>query len=256
MDNLTFHLDAVVRTREIMEDFVGPLSLILQLLVKNKVEIKDIKISVILEQYLSYLAEMESMDLEVASEFIAMASQLMYIKVKTLLKGTEEIEEMDSLISSLEEAKRKEQLEKIKAAVIRLQVLAEKGEGIFVRMQEPLGDLKQKDYFYRHDAKELTAALYEIFGREREKTEAASKVAMPTRLSYPVGEKSEEILLLLRDSGSINLRALFLKSRSRSELAASFMAILELYRSEKIVLDEGENGLTVKLYSEEHDILT
>jgi segregation and condensation protein A len=249
MENPTFHLDAVVRTREAMEDFDGPLSLILQLLAKNKVEIKDIKIAVILEQYLDYLAQMERMDLEIASEFISMASQLMYIKVKTLLKGTEEIEEMDSLISSLEEAKRKEQLEKIKAAVIMLQTLAERGEGIFVRAQEPLPEASKQDYTYKHEVRELTAALYDIFGRDREKAEAPSKVAMPTRLSYPIGEKSDEIMLLLRDRGPVSLKNIFIMSRNRSELTAYFMAVLELYRSERIGLDEGGDGLIIRLYN-------
>jgi hypothetical protein len=145
MQNPTFHLDAVVKSKEALEDFDGPLSLILLLLGKNKVEIKDIKIAVILEQYLDYLAGMESMDLEVASEFITMASQLMYIKARTLLKGTEEIEEMDSLISSLEEMKRRELLERMKAAAALLAELTEKGEGIYVKAQEVLEP--RRDYY-------------------------------------------------------------------------------------------------------------
>ena len=109
MTDPVFHLDGIVRTRESMEDFDGPLSLILQLLARNKVEIKDIRIAEILDQYLEYLAEMERMDLEVASEFVAMASYLMYIKARTLLQGAEEVEELDTLINSLEEQKRRQQ---------------------------------------------------------------------------------------------------------------------------------------------------
>ena len=79
MDNPSFHLEGVVREKDEMQDFEGPLSLILMLLSKNKIEIRDIKISEILDQYLEYLAEMESMDLEIASEFIQMASHLLFI---------------------------------------------------------------------------------------------------------------------------------------------------------------------------------
>ena len=73
MENPTFHLEGIVKDKNELQDFSGPLSLILMLLSKNKIEIRDIKISEILDQYLEYLAEMERMDLEIASEFVQMA---------------------------------------------------------------------------------------------------------------------------------------------------------------------------------------
>ena len=76
MENPTFRLEGVVKTREELEDFEGPLTLILLLLSKNKIEIRDIKISDLLDQYMAYLDEMKAMDLEVASEFVSMASHL------------------------------------------------------------------------------------------------------------------------------------------------------------------------------------
>ena len=75
MKEVTFHLEV----------FDGPLDLLLHLLSKNKVEITDIPIAKILEQYLAYIRQMQEFDLEVASEFITMAAQLMYIKSKMLL---------------------------------------------------------------------------------------------------------------------------------------------------------------------------
>ena len=81
----SYHLEGVIRTRDEMEDFTGPLDLILMLLSKNKIEIRDIQISLLLDQYLEYLRMMEQMDLEIASEFVQMASYLLYIKTKMLL---------------------------------------------------------------------------------------------------------------------------------------------------------------------------
>jgi segregation and condensation protein A len=245
MENPTFHLDAVVKSKEALEDFDGPLSLILLLLARNRVEIKDIKIAAILEQYLDYLARMERMDLEIASEFITMASHLMYVKAKTLLKGTEKIEEMESLIDSLEELRRRELLEKIKAAAALLEKLAERGEGVFTRAQEPLEP--RGDYAYSHEPAELIRALCDLLGREADKTEPAARLSLPARPVYPVGAKSEEILLGLRDGGELRLDALFAAGRDRSELAATLMAILELYRSERISLEDTENGIVVRL---------
>ena len=78
---------SAARTR--WRTFEGPLSLILQLLGKNKIEIRDISVAEILDQYLAYLDEMQRMDLEIASEFVQMAAYLLYIKTRTLLAAGE-----------------------------------------------------------------------------------------------------------------------------------------------------------------------
>jgi segregation and condensation protein A len=87
MQNPIFTLHGVVKAKGEMQDFTGPLALILQLLSKNKIEIKDISISLILEQYLQYLDAMSEMDLEIASEFVAMASHLSIYRRKCLYQA-------------------------------------------------------------------------------------------------------------------------------------------------------------------------
>lgn len=105
MDNPVFKLEGVVheRSAEALQDFEGPLDLILFLLSKNKIEIQDIPIALILDQYLAYLEQRKQLDLEVASEFITMAAHLMYIKTRMLLSLEDEQaqSEMDELILSL-----------------------------------------------------------------------------------------------------------------------------------------------------------
>ena len=85
MDAPVYHLEHVVRSKEEMEDFNGPLDLILHLLSKNKMEIKDIQIALILDQYIEWMDRRKEMDLEVASEFVTMAAHLVYIKTRMLL---------------------------------------------------------------------------------------------------------------------------------------------------------------------------
>ena len=81
MENPVFKLEKVVRSKsEEMQDFEGPLDLILFLLSKNKMEIQDISIALICDQYMTWLEQRQRMDLEVASEFVSMASHLVYIK--------------------------------------------------------------------------------------------------------------------------------------------------------------------------------
>ena len=88
MDEPKYHLPGVMRTQDALPaDFDGPLDVILLLLSKYKIEIQSVSITSITEQYLAYLEEMKRLDMEIASEFIAMASHLMLIKTKMLLSA-------------------------------------------------------------------------------------------------------------------------------------------------------------------------
>ena len=241
MDDLTFHLPDLPTSRGGRQDFEGPLSLILQLLSRNRVEIKDIRIGEILDQYMAWLESMERMDLEVTGEFITMASYLLYIKAKTLLEGTRDVEELGELISSLELQQRKETLERMKQAADWLSGRSVRGEGILIRSPEPISG--PPEYRHAHKPKELLRALEEIAGREKEAANRPKTVPMPAPLTYSIQEKSEEILLRLREQGSVSLETLFTESRSRSELTAAFLSVLELYRAEQISLLETEKGI-------------
>lgn len=113
-------------------------------------------ITSILEQYLAWLDERKRMDMEVASEFIAMASHLMYIKTRMLLSKAEQEEaesDMEILIRSLRERQSKEAYEQIKLAASQLSVRNEIGLGLFTKGQEPYQ--KDQTYRYRHDPSDL-----------------------------------------------------------------------------------------------------
>ena len=133
MENPVYKLEKVVRSRsEEMQDFEGPLDLILFLLGKNKMEIQDISISLICTQYIAWLEQRQKMDLEVASEFVTMASHLVYIKTRMLLsiEDEEAKSEMDALIQSLEERRRNENYVRIKMLAKRLEPMSELGRNI------------------------------------------------------------------------------------------------------------------------------
>ena len=118
-----------------MQDFEGPLDLILFLLSKNKMEIQDISISLICDQYIAWLEQRQKMDLEVASEFVTMASHLVYIKTRMLLsiEDEEAQSEMDALIQSLEERRRSEKYVCVKMLAKRMEPMGEFGRSIITR---------------------------------------------------------------------------------------------------------------------------
>ena len=161
MDDLIFKLERVVQTKgsEPLEDFEGPLDLILFLLSKNKIEIQDIPIALILDQYLAYLEQRKQMDLEVASEFITMAAHLMYIKTRMLLslEDEEAQSEMDALIQSLEERKRGDAYAKVRYITERLGPMGEFGRSVLTRPPEPME--RGKIYEYQQEPADLILAM-------------------------------------------------------------------------------------------------
>ena len=161
MSEPQYRLEGIVHTRtEVREDFEGPLDVIFLLLSKNKIEIQDVSITAILEQYLAYLDEMKRLDMEIASEFITMASHLMLIKTKMLLSAAEQQEaedELDLLRQGLIERRRREAMEQIRLAVAELEPRNEIGRCLFTKEPEPLK--KVGGYRYQHDVKDLLRAL-------------------------------------------------------------------------------------------------
>ena len=123
----SYHLEGVVHARDELEDFTGPLDLILMLLAKDKIEIRDIQISQLLDQYLAYLQKMQEMDLEIASEFVQMASHLMYIKTKMLLTEEKEPTELEVLVSALEHLKNRDAIAAVREIAPEIGQLAEVG---------------------------------------------------------------------------------------------------------------------------------
>ena len=228
MENPNFHLEAVVRERDTMQDFEGPLSLILMLLQKNKIEIRDIRIAEILDQYLAWLDEMQRMDLEVASEFIQMAAHLLYIKTRTLLTGDEEeVSELELLMQSLEQLKAKDSYAAIQQVTPELKRASETGLLYFTKRPEPLPKTR-REYEYRHEPADLFKALYSVFSRGvKTPEEDAITRASPKRIVYSIRDKSRQILGRLR-GGPATLGELYRECASRSEVVATFMSVLEM----------------------------
>ena len=249
MDSPIFKLDHVVKIREeeVLENFVGPLDLILYLLSKNKIEIQDIKIAEILDQYLAYIEERKNLDLEVASEFVAMAAHLVYLKTRMLLSvEDEEVQsEMDRLIRSLEERKRNEEYGRVKAAAEKLAQRGEFGREIVTRPPEPIGHGKR--YVYAQESADLINCMREILNRQEQRDivplDAFDGIVM--KEPYPVQDKARDILSRLFQNGLTRFRQLFCGARSRSEIVATFLAVLELCKARKVQIAGSETDCTV-----------
>ena len=238
--NPTFFLEGVVHDKADMVDFEGPLSLILLLLSKNKIEIRDIQVAEILDQYLDYLKKMEELDLEIASEFIQMASYLLYIKTQMLLKEEKEISELEQLIASLEQLKAKDTFTALKSVTPLLEAASLTGIDYHSKPPEPMKK-QRSEYPYTIDEADLLRALLKVFTRSGASVPEPLVFNAPQRIVYSVRDKSRELIERLKTDGETRLSALYASCGSRSEIIATFLCLLELCSMGNLMLTE-QNG--------------
>lgn len=222
-----------------VEQYEGPLDLLLALISKHKIDIFDIPIAEICDQYIAYLDAMRKLDMEVTSEFVVMAAELMLIKSKMLLPRNEESEDPRAqLVDALLEHQRA----KAAAEFLRLQ-----SAGHFDTFTKPASELEKSDYSRDHAVELLTEAFARIADRV-----AARKLDGEPELFkrieeryYSVEEKSQDIMNYLEKKRNCMFIDLFMQVHSRSEAVAVFMALLELVRDG--LIDVEGNGEDIEL---------
>ena len=198
-----------------------------------------------MEQYLAYLDEMKRLDIEIASEFITMASHLMLIKTKMLLSAAEQAEaetELDLLRQSLIERQRKEAMEAIRTAISWLEPRNEIGRCLFTKQPEPLR--KDQTYRYQHETADLLRALDEISERNQRRLPppTVSFKGIVGMARYPVSRKPGEILRRLVLRGVERLKNLFKGNKTRSEVVATFISVLEMCKTGSVWLEDDNSG--------------
>jgi len=224
IEQLTYRLD----------QFEGPLDLLLTLISKNKVSITDIPIAIICDQYMEYIEQAQKMDLDIASEFIVMASELMLIKSKMILpheEGTENDprrEIADALLL----------YQQAKLAAKELKPLYDEFSTRYVKDTDEVPPEKGLPLDLDPDLliKALNAVMRRIKIAQAERT--------PTELVNPlikhkivsVEEKIEQICELLEEQEEASLFFLLKDADSRPELVARFMGILELIKIHRIII--------------------
>ena len=222
------------------EIFDGPLDLMLSLIAKHKLNIQDIEITVLLEQFLSYIDNSKESELELAGEFLEMAARLIYIKTLSLLPKHETEELKRELEGALiEYALCKAMAERLRGFYV--------GDVIFVR--KPLETEIDLTYDLFHTADELSAAV----GAVSDRTELKKPVVftMPideVKVDYiSVFSKIVYVLKKIKKGGKLEIKQLFI-GLGRSEQVATFLALLELSSHGRISFSEGLDYIEFSLF--------
>ena len=214
-----------------MENFEGPLDLLCHLIDKNKMDICEIKICEITDQYLEYIKEMQEMNLDITSEFIVMASKLIYLKSKSLLPSVveEDEEEIDLVQMLIEYKKYKEFTFSLKERI------AEYG-GKFYKLPDKI-ELPKSKLEKTFESDMIPSIYKEFVTKEIEKKNINADNINRLTVSEKVTIKSKirEILKELWKKPNFIFNKLFnLKKRSKVEVVTAFLSLLELSKMSRI----------------------
>jgi segregation and condensation protein A len=217
-----------------LEIFEGPLDLLLYLIKKDEIDIYDIPIARITEQYLGYLDLMQELDISVAGDFLVMASTLIYIKSKTLLPPEPKVDGEEDLGEDprAELVERLLEYQKFKSASQMLYSRGEIESACYTR-----GPLETDG-----NNPEVSTTLFDLLRVFREVLKRAeAQIEMEiARDEMTIAEKLAQIHAMLEEMERINVRELFEISRSKRELIITFLALLELVKEWKIYLTQSE----------------
>lgn len=236
MDKLEYKLDV----------FEGPLDLLLHLISKNKLNINDIKLTVLVDQYVEHIRQMQLQDMDVASEFLEMASRLIYLKTVSLLPKHDEAEQLEQeLTAELMEYEHCRKVAKL------LSGMTDEFD-TFIKQQEKVEF--DKTYQNNHEKELVLKAYMAAVGRGQRRlpppTTVFSKIV--ARKIVSVSSKIVYVLKNLMRNGNRKMIHLFSKAESRSELVATFLAVLELCKANRVRLDGDGEDMEISVVKEKN----
>lgn len=223
-----------------LEVFEGPLDLLLHLIAKHKLNIYDIPIFELVEQYVDYVRRMEEADMEIASEFVEMAARLIYIKTVSLLPVYEEAKQLKEELTG--------ELLDYQECKLMAQKLSLQTQGFDRFVREPVKLPVDRTYRRLHESADLLLAYLNAVGRSQRKLPPPME-AFSTIVSKKVVSVNERIVFIYRrllKERTLRFAEFFNHSASRSQMVATFLAMLELVKANRITLDDDNTFVTLQ----------
>ncbi|GFN35421.1 segregation and condensation protein A [Tepidimicrobium xylanilyticum] len=230
----------------VLKTFEGPMDLLLHLIEKAQIDIYDIPINEITEQYLDYISKMEELDLEVTSDFLIMASTLLEIKSKLLLPQTkkganEEMSEEDDDDPRLELVRKLVEYKKYKEVTNRFRQLEDIQNKVYYKPQEDLSPFVDKtDFLEQMELKDLVKALNNIV-RKRYGDNSSIILNEIQKEEYTLDDSIAKMKEILKHNKKIKFSQLLGKTFNRKEIVVTFLSLLELIRIKYIKIYQENN---------------
>lgn len=233
VDRYMAEFESVVDYKTVLDNFEGPLDLLLHLIKDAKIEIKDIFVSEVTEQFLTYIDGLEFLDVDKASEYLNMAATLLEIKSKSILpkieEFTDEEDQEQALIRQLEEYKLFKEVSgelKEKENVLRF----------YKEPDKSVGDVKIVYNDFNLDG--LIKAFSKLLMRVDDKRRQENILKEIPKEVFTVKEKVEQIRTVLLEKQSVSFFEIFSHHYTKTELITTFQAMLELLKLQYITVEQ------------------
>lgn len=213
-------------------EFYGPFDLLLDLIKKSKYDIYEVKLSNITNEYLESINTMD-IPVDETSDFILIATQLLYIKTRSLVKDTVEVEEDEDLISEDELLRRILEYKKIKSIIKDLRILEEEGSKRFIKLQEDLSVFKQDNVQIIYDIESLKVNLEYIIDLLLKDEEFKVEKILNIE-EYSLEKYSADIKIRLIKNKILSITNMLKTIEKKSEAIIIFLSILELSKNKNI----------------------
>lgn len=234
MENITYKIEV----------FEGPMDLLLHLISKHKLNINDIPIVELVNQYLDYVKQMEEADFDVAGDFLEMAARLIYIKTVSLLPRHEEAEKLKKELTG--------ELTQYRDAKLMAEKLSHQTDGFGRFVREPQGGWVNYDYERFHEGEELLNAYVNAAGKAMRRLPPpidSFKVIVAKKF-VNVASKVRTVMRKLWSGKKVEFISLFEGAQSKSDLVATFLAVLELAKTKRITIEGSMNNPTVQMVND------
>ena len=232
----------------IINDFEGPLDLLLHLIKESNINIVDISIEEITKQYLNFIEEMENLNLDIASEYLVMAASLIEMKSKVYLpvkeKETDEFEEdpKEQLINRLLE------YQKYKDTIDSFRDLETQRKEIYTIPINTLSDIEKETKINELPIEALTEAFNNLLKRKSEEKPITTKI---TKKEYSISVRNDEIRKILKKRKKVEFEELF-EIVTKSYVVITFLSILDLARKQEINIEQDKNFSKIYLSYKEN----
>ena len=233
-----------------INDFEGPLDLLLHLIRSNKMDIYNINIEEITKQYIDFINSSKEMDMDIASEYLVMASELIHLKSRLLLHKDDVIEEDDDNfeINSEEDLRNKLlEYEEMKRITGEFSILEDKRSEFYTKLPSDLSEYKDSQTIVQGDTTldDLVNAFKSFLEREKYNKPLNTKI---TRKEYSVSERSSEIRSILKQRKKCDFTSLF-EEVTRPYVIVTFLSILDMSKNKEINItqDKTFGNITVEM---------
>jgi len=221
-----------------INDFSGPLDLLLHLIKSNKMDIYDINIELITREYIDYINNNKDLTIDACSEYLVMASELIHLKSKLLLHHEDEDDEEYEINNEEELRDRLLEYQKIKDMANDFRVLEERRSYVYTKLPSNLNEFKEEAKLNTDiTLNDLLNAFEEFLKRQKSKKPSVTTV---TKKEFSVEERNNSIRKIIKDRGKINFLDLF-DDISKPYVIITFLSILDLSKKSEIIITQDKN---------------